>query len=480
MTNTMAPALDVGKVTEIALADLHPDSGQPRRSFDDQELQSLVESIKERGILQPIQVRSMGVAGLMIVDGERRWRAAKLAKLKTVPAILVAPAENLQQLRVDQVAVNQLRAGLSPLELGFLLKQLRDEVKLTANEIAAHLQKNGLGALAKQEVDSLIALTELPGWTHDMVTAGSIEVKTLAPLKRFKDQPAVMKALKPELERAVKWGGKATGSELSEALGDALAEAAIDLTESEGESPVLFDWKKVCAGCKDLVRHDGGAWCLDEKRFKQHQAEAKEAGLGPGGKRIRGNGAAGDGKAAGEREPTAAEKRARTEQRKASLGEKATDYLHAYLMRALVPKIDDVGEQLLLFAGQDHKIYALDDVLAKRTAKQRAAVVRSIALETLFELPFRETQVLAHHVLGDDIAKIWKLEPAFLELFRKAELVHLAQKHKIPEPDHAQAWEAMKGAELKMAILEQPQLLRKPQILVDLYARIDKPDRDPF
>ncbi len=68
----------------------------------------------------------------------------------------------------------------------------------------------------------------------------------------------------------------------------------------------------------------------------------------------------------------------------------------------------------------------------------------------------------------------------YTDLFRKGELVNLAKKHKIPEPDHAKAWDAMKGSELKTAILEQPQLVKAPQILVDLYKRIEKPSRHSF
>jgi ParB/RepB/Spo0J family partition protein len=511
--------IEAGVVTEVELDFLVPDSGQPRRTFDAGELEALSESIKARGVMQPLLVRSIGQGGLMIVDGERRWRAAALANLKTVPVILTPDTESLEQLRVDQVTVNELRTRLTPLELGHMLKQLRDEMKLSPNEIAAHLKRNGLSALAKQEIENLIGLTDLPATVQKMVVSGQVEAKHVTPVRRFLAMPAVMKGIEKRLAQAIDWGGQVTTEEVNEAISVALNEVGIDLTRTESyhSNPVMFDWKTL----KDrdyIVQHDGGAWCMDKKKFAEHQAEAKEAGLGAGGKRLKASKSDDAEPAAGEHVPTKSELKQKTEQRQSSLRGKAEEYFHAYLIRALVPKVDKIEDQLVTFAAlkrpglydtdwnrrgapgchypdarpepveklgnlkaaQDHKVYALDVLIEKRTPKQRAAILRSIALETLHELPWREVQVLAHHVLGDDIAKIWKLDPAFLDLFRNAELLHLAKAHKVPEPDHGKAWDAMKGAELKAALLEHPQRLAKPQILVDLYRKVEKPDRDSF
>lgn len=505
--------LEVGKVMELAIDQLAPDGGQPRRDFGKADLAALTASIQARGVMQPILVRYDDLGTLFILDGERRWRAAKAAKLATVPVMLVERHDSGAQLRVDQVAVNELRTQLTPLEIGFLLRQLRDDMKLTPNDIAAYMAKNGMAAMTRAQVDDLIGLTDLPKWTHDLVNSGKVEVKALAPLRRIASMPEVLKVAKEAIEEHAEWGGQVTGRDVSDGVENALAEVGADLTREYGDDAVRFDWKTRCKGCEHLMQIDGRGYCMDRKLFDQHQTEAKEAGLGGGGKRIRG-----EGKAAGEREPTAAEKREKSQQRTQSLRGKATDYLHAHLMRALVPKINEVADQLMLFAAlkrpnlydsewhhrgapgchypdgreepvpklgslkaaQDHKINALEAVLAKRTPKQRDAIVHSIALETLFELPFRETQVLAHHVLGDDIAKIWTLDAAFLELFRKGELCNLAKKHQVPLPEGTSAWESMKGSDLKAGILAHPKLMRKPQILVDLYGKIEKPSRHAF
>lgn len=403
-------------------------------------------------------------------------------------------------------------------QVGGWLKQLRDEVKMTPNEISAHLKKNGLSALAKQEVENLIGLTELPAGVQKMVVDGRVEAKYLAPVRRFVAMPAVMKAIEKCLAQAIDWGGEVRADEVSEAISRALHEVCIDLTATESfcSNPVLFDWKTI----KDrdyVVQHDGGAWCTDKKKFAEHQAEAKAAGLGPGGKRVKASKSDDAKPAAGEHVPTAAEKRAKTEQRTNSLRGKAEEYLHAYLMRALVPKIDEVAPHLMMFAAlkrpncyssdwgtrgapachypdgradpieklgsmkaaQDHKIGSLDVVLERKpTSKAWDGIVRSIALETLFELPFRETLVLAHHVLGDKIEKIWKLDPAFLDLFRNAELRNLAKKHKVPPAE--KPFEAMKGAEMKAWLLASPVCITAPQILVDLYRKVEKADRNGF
>ena len=86
-TTAKAAPLKRAVVHELAVGALTPDPNQPRKAFDEKALQALADSIGERGILQPILVRQDGNR-VVIVDGERRWRAAKLAKLKVVPALL--------------------------------------------------------------------------------------------------------------------------------------------------------------------------------------------------------------------------------------------------------------------------------------------------------------------------------------------------------------------------------------------------------
>src|SRR5690606_28104092 len=136
---------------------LVPDPDQPRQSFEKNSLQALADNIRQRGIQVPLLVRikSEGKKNVTVIkDGERRWRAAKLAKLKTVP-VLLAHAGDASQILIDQVAVNDLREKLKPMELAQALVKMRDQDKLSANEIASRMSKQGL-LLTNQQIANMM------------------------------------------------------------------------------------------------------------------------------------------------------------------------------------------------------------------------------------------------------------------------------------------------------------------------------------
>src|SRR6056297_2492143 len=120
----LAPPTDEGRqpdsssaaVTEFALSDIRPNPAQPRRTFSETELEELAASIKQRGILQPILLRPDPDAPnrYQIVAGERRWRAAQRAGLKSIPAV-VRDMDELQLLEVG-IIENVQREDLNPIE----------------------------------------------------------------------------------------------------------------------------------------------------------------------------------------------------------------------------------------------------------------------------------------------------------------------------------------------------------------------------
>ena len=114
------------KFSQIGVVRLRPDPAQPRRTFDPDYIQRLAVSIAQRGILQPLRVRPGEDDFFWIVLGENRWRAAKEAKLDTVPCIVVAEA-NVSEIDVlsDQITENELKQSLRPLELARALAKLK-------------------------------------------------------------------------------------------------------------------------------------------------------------------------------------------------------------------------------------------------------------------------------------------------------------------------------------------------------------------
>lgn len=126
------------KITKITLARLRANPEQPRLHFDEQELAGLADSIKAHGILQPLVVTPID-DDYYVIAGERRWRAAKLAGLQTVPAI-VRSAKQLERLELALVE-NVQRVNLSPLEQAASIEYLHDQFSMEYADIGKRLGK---------------------------------------------------------------------------------------------------------------------------------------------------------------------------------------------------------------------------------------------------------------------------------------------------------------------------------------------------
>ncbi|MBO5060051.1 MAG: ParB/RepB/Spo0J family partition protein [Clostridia bacterium] len=126
-------------VLEVKLTDVMPNKNQPRKSFDEEKLAALSESIKEHGLIQPIVV-TKNAEGYTIVAGERRWRAAKKAGIKKIPVIV----KDYDDLAVREIALieNLQREDLNPIEEAMGYRALMDEYNLTQEEISTKLGKS--------------------------------------------------------------------------------------------------------------------------------------------------------------------------------------------------------------------------------------------------------------------------------------------------------------------------------------------------
>lgn len=133
-----AEAEDAG-VRDVKITDIEPNSGQPRKHFNDEKLEQLAESIKKHGIIQPLIVQRDGKT-YKIVTGERRWRAARLAGCQTVPVIV----RELSGKQVMEVALieNLQREDLNPIEEAEAYKKLINDYGLTQEEISATVGKS--------------------------------------------------------------------------------------------------------------------------------------------------------------------------------------------------------------------------------------------------------------------------------------------------------------------------------------------------
>jgi ParB family chromosome partitioning protein len=152
-------------MVELEIAQVRPNPRQPRRVFDDEAIQRLSESVKADGVVQPIIVRDVG-DGYEIVAGERRWRAARLAGLRTIPAI-VRSADD-RELLILALAENVAREDLNPIDQARAYAVLADELDLTQTEIARRVGKS------RPAVANTMRLLELPDDVLDLIAGGDL------------------------------------------------------------------------------------------------------------------------------------------------------------------------------------------------------------------------------------------------------------------------------------------------------------------
>ncbi|MDF2586781.1 MAG: spo0J [Anaerocolumna sp.] len=130
---------DVSRETLININDIEPNKGQPRKRFDEDAIQELADSIKQYGIIQPLILQKKGKY-YIIVAGERRWRAARVAGLKQVPAIIkdYSPQEIMEIALIENIQ----REDLNPIEEAIAYQNLIKEFNLKQDEVAERVSKS--------------------------------------------------------------------------------------------------------------------------------------------------------------------------------------------------------------------------------------------------------------------------------------------------------------------------------------------------
>lgn len=154
-------------VRQIAIADIHPHPGQPRRSFDSAALDELAASIRTRGVIQPIIVRPEG-RGFQIVAGERRWRAAQRARLHQIPAII----RDLSDSETYEIAIveNVQREDLNVIE------EAQSYVRLVEDYGHSQAQISDLVGKSRSHIANLMRLLDLPEDVRQLVAEGQLSM----------------------------------------------------------------------------------------------------------------------------------------------------------------------------------------------------------------------------------------------------------------------------------------------------------------
>ena len=154
------------ELRELSVELIAPNPQQPRRRFDEASLEALAASVGDTGVLQPVLVRPRPGGRYELVAGERRWRAAKLAGLETVPA-LVRAREDSASLELALIE-NMVREDLNPIEEARACAGLVEELGLTREEVGRRIGRSRVA------VSNLIRLLELPDEAIEMLEGGQL------------------------------------------------------------------------------------------------------------------------------------------------------------------------------------------------------------------------------------------------------------------------------------------------------------------
>ncbi|MDD4295627.1 MAG: ParB/RepB/Spo0J family partition protein [Ruminiclostridium sp.] len=167
-------------VSELKINDIEPNRDQPRKQFDQEKLRGLAESIKQHGVVQPIIVKKTE-AGYSIIAGERRWRSAKIAGLKTIPAII----KDISTREIMEIALieNIQREDLNPVEEAEAYQKLMEEHGLTQESLSKIVGKSRaaiansvrLLSLTDKVKEMLVGELLTPGHARTLITIESEE-----------------------------------------------------------------------------------------------------------------------------------------------------------------------------------------------------------------------------------------------------------------------------------------------------------------
>ncbi len=208
-------------VSTLRISEIEPNKNQPRKSFNNETLKQLADSITEHGVLQPLIVRSIAAGNYVIIAGERRWRAAKMAGLSEIPVIIRDDLTDEQAMQIAMIE-NLQRENLNPIEEALGYKELIDKFGMTQDKLAQVLGK------ARSSVANSLGLLSLPNGVQELLRNGSLSAGHCKALKKVKDA-----ALMTELAH------KAAEGELSVRQVEVIAKREAERLEEEKDKKEL-------------------------------------------------------------------------------------------------------------------------------------------------------------------------------------------------------------------------------------------------
>ena len=179
-------------IRHVRLTEVEPNKNQPRKRFDDTEIQTLADSIREHGLIQPITVRTIVDGRYQIVAGERRWRACKMAGVSEIP-IIVRELSDEDTAKIALIE-NVQRADLNPIEEAAAYKQLIEQYGVTQEAIAKMVGKS------RSVIANSVRLLNLPEEVQDMLKNDEISVGHAKALAAIEDEETMIEVARKAAE----------------------------------------------------------------------------------------------------------------------------------------------------------------------------------------------------------------------------------------------------------------------------------------
>lgn len=179
-------------IRHVRLTEVEPNKNQPRKRFDDAEIQTLADSIREHGLIQPITVRTIVDGRYQIVAGERRWRACKMAGVSEIP-IIVRELSDEDTAKIALIE-NVQRADLNPIEEAAAYKQLIEQYGVTQEAIAKMVGKS------RSVIANSVRLLNLPEEVQDMLKNDEISVGHAKALAAIEDEETMIEVARKAAE----------------------------------------------------------------------------------------------------------------------------------------------------------------------------------------------------------------------------------------------------------------------------------------
>ena len=213
------------ELAHLPVGSIRPNARQPRKRLDSEGIEELAESVRVQGLVQPVVVRPAPEGGYELIAGERRWRAARVAGLATVPA-LVRETDDRESLLLALVE-NVAREDLSPVDEARAYGALMDEFGLSLGEVAEHVGRS------KPTVSNRLRLLELPDDVLALVERGQLSeghARAVLAVPDNEDRRRLARRIVRggmsvrAAERAARWAGAKTKPRRSQPVDPALAE----------------------------------------------------------------------------------------------------------------------------------------------------------------------------------------------------------------------------------------------------------------